>query len=82
MMLEGDKHARILPGDYISHLRGPGENDNIQAAHYTNNQISDWVKYSILRYDKLKNRINIFIFFSLTAEVILTRLRCHSYHTD
>jgi hypothetical protein len=82
MMLEGDKHARILPGDYISHLRGPGENDNIQAAHYTNNQISDWVKYSILRYDELQMRIDVFTFFACTAEVILTRPRCHSYYMD
>ena len=82
MMLEGDKYARILPGDYISHLRGPRENGNIQAAYYTNNQITDWVVYSILRYDELEMRTNVLIFFVRTAEVILTRSRYYSYHVD
>ena len=81
MILEGDNYARILPGDYISHLRRPGGNNNIQAARTTNDQIVNWVKHGILRYDNLGARSNVLTFFVNTAQVTLTG-RCCSYHLD
>ena len=68
-MLEGDRYARILSSDYISYLKEK-KNDNIQAAYNTNNNIINWVTYSVLRYDNVEERSNTLIFFVNTAEVI------------
>lgn len=70
-MLEGDRYTRILPSDYISYLRHPGENNSITIACKTNQLIVNWVKYSILRSDDLKTRKNLLNFFVNTAEVII-----------
>ena len=69
-MLEGDTYARILPSDYISYLRRPEENNNVEIACKTNCQIANWVKYSVLRNDDLTARIDVLKFFVHTAEVI------------
>jgi hypothetical protein len=72
MMLEGDKYARIIPGDYISYLRRPEENNSIGAARKTNDLIIKWVKHSVLREDTLYQRKQVLTFFVNTAVVTLS----------
>lgn len=71
-MLEGDRYTRILADDYISHLRclQQDHDNNVQAALRTNSQITNWVQQSVLGYDSLTKRNDVFQFFVLTAEVI------------
>jgi len=70
-MLEGDKYTSILPSDYISYLRHPETNDNVNIAYKTNHQIANWVKHSILRTDDRKMRRGRLEFFVRTAEVMI-----------
>jgi len=67
-LLEGDKYKVLTPFDYTAHLGShPGYN-NIDGAYKTNNEITFWVKDSLLRYDAVEKRANVLNFFINTAQ--------------
>lgn len=68
-LLEGDKYKAIQPMDYISHLRRHSRPNNVEAAWMVNNKVVTWVKQSVLHYDELEARTEVFKFFVNTAQV-------------
>lgn len=70
LILEGDKYTRILPADYISYLQHQPPKGNVEAAFQMNHRIINWVKYGVLNYDKLEDRIEVLKFLVFTAEVM------------
>ncbi|KAG6861734.1 hypothetical protein C0995_012738 [Termitomyces sp. Mi166 len=66
-LLEGDRYSAILPADYIAHLSRRTRSHSVEAAYLTNNKIVLWVKQSVLHYDTIDSRAQVFKFFVNTA---------------
>ena len=68
-ILEGDKYKAILPYDYLANqCHRPGFN-RVDDAAFTNNQIIEWVKRSLLHWEALQQRADMVKFYLSTAQV-------------
>lgn len=68
-LVEGEAYDKILPADYIAQVLALSVANHVEAASATNNKIGYWVKWSILRQDRIESRGEMFKFFVNTAEV-------------